>query len=351
VVTDDAGVLVSESEHFPFGEEREQTGARPTAYAFTGQELDAAAALYNYGARLYDPVLAVFVMGDTWLPDPTSPQALNRYAYALNSPLLFVDPTGHSPSTAFKLFQVGAGIAEVAMGVAAISTCVTGVGCFAAAVLIVHGLDHAATGAWNIAQDTNVPSQTAQVGAGACGKVASDGDGCAAVGHALDITVGLLAGNAAGPTAAGPAAGAMGEAIVVNSGGVLEIASVPIATTGAVGASVGMAPAAMSAAMAADGSGGTAPKERPRWRPTKERVERVVRHRRFGKFYKNKADGRWWSRDRAGHGGSHWKVFKETDGGLEWISDADEFGDFIGGKHKSDIGISIPWPELWSVSY
>lgn len=54
----------------------------------------------------------------------------------------------------------------------------------------------------------------------------------------------------------------------------------------------------------------------------------------------------WWSKDTAKHGGSQWKVFKETKNGLEWIRDADEYGDFIVGKHKGDIGKFISWKQL-----
>ena len=72
-------------------------------------------------------------------------------------------------------------------------------------------------------------------------------------------------------------------------------------------------------------------------------------HNRFGKFYKSKSDGLWWSRDQAGHGGSAWKVFQETGEGLSWIADADEYGDFIVGKYKGETGTFIPWSELRGV--
>jgi RHS repeat-associated protein len=85
---------------------------------------------------------------------------------------------------------------------------------------------------------------------------------------------------------------------------------------------------------------------RGQWKVTKEGTERIVEHGRFGKFFKSKSDGLWWSADRAGHGGSKWKVFEETSGGLKWKADADEFGDFIVGKHKSPAGQMIPWSEL-----
>lgn len=74
-----------------------------------------------------------------------------------------------------------------------------------------------------------------------------------------------------------------------------------------------------------------------------------MRHERFGMFYKSKSDGLWWSKDRAGHGGSAWKVFEQTSEGLRWKADADKYGDFITGKHKSDTGVQIPWSELAGV--
>jgi len=49
----------------------------------------------HYGARFYSPRLGRFISADTVVPEPGEPQALNRYAYATNNPLRFVDPTGH----------------------------------------------------------------------------------------------------------------------------------------------------------------------------------------------------------------------------------------------------------------
>ena len=87
------------------------------------------------------------------------------------------------------------------------------------------------------------------------------------------------------------------------------------------------------------------------WRISKEGTERVAEHGKFGKFYKSKSDGLWWSKDNAGHGGSAWKVFKESKSGLEWHRDADKFGNFIVGKHKGDTGMSIPWKQLSGSSF
>jgi RHS repeat-associated protein len=58
------------------------------SYLFTNQELDPEVDLYNYNARLYNPKTGVFISVDTV-------GGGNRYAYANNNPMMFVDPSGH----------------------------------------------------------------------------------------------------------------------------------------------------------------------------------------------------------------------------------------------------------------
>jgi hypothetical protein len=52
--------------------------------------------LYFYNARWYDPALGRFVSADTLIPDPGDSQAWDRYAYTLNNPLRYTDPSGHN---------------------------------------------------------------------------------------------------------------------------------------------------------------------------------------------------------------------------------------------------------------
>ncbi|RKY40125.1 MAG: hypothetical protein DRP85_09185, partial [Candidatus Makaraimicrobium thalassicum] len=42
-------------------------------------------------------VLGRFISADTIVPSPGDPQSLNRYSYVRNSPMSFIDPSGHDP--------------------------------------------------------------------------------------------------------------------------------------------------------------------------------------------------------------------------------------------------------------
>ena len=53
-------------------------------------------------------------------------------------------------------------------------------------------------------------------------------------------------------------------------------------------------------------------------------------------------DGKYyWLDDMAKHGGSQYKVFQKTGKYLEWVHDADKFGNFIIGKHKGATGLRL----------
>ena len=51
--------------------------------------------LIYMNARYYMPEIGRFISADTVVPEPKNPQNFNRYAYALNSPVNFTDPSGH----------------------------------------------------------------------------------------------------------------------------------------------------------------------------------------------------------------------------------------------------------------
>jgi RHS repeat-associated protein len=80
----------------PFGGKRgEGTGITASNYLFTDQELDKESGLYNYDARLYDPIVGRFISADSVVPNWYDSQAFDRYAYTLNNPIKYKDPSGH----------------------------------------------------------------------------------------------------------------------------------------------------------------------------------------------------------------------------------------------------------------
>jgi RHS repeat-associated protein len=94
-MTDKDGAKKETTEYVPFGGVRDHTGIVVTSYRFTDQELDVETGLYNYDARLYDPLIGRFISPDSIVPNIYNPQYLNRYSYCLNNPLIYVDPSGH----------------------------------------------------------------------------------------------------------------------------------------------------------------------------------------------------------------------------------------------------------------
>ena len=92
------GYIVGSSltRYTPFGSYRTGGPNQITDRAYTGQKENMDLGLYYYNARYYLPGAGRFLSADTLVPDPRNPQSLNRYAYALNSPINFSDPTGHA---------------------------------------------------------------------------------------------------------------------------------------------------------------------------------------------------------------------------------------------------------------
>lgn len=89
-----AGTLRGERRYQAWGWARYRAGAVPTNFRFTGQR-QFVLGLYYYGARWYDPITGRFLQPDPIVPEPGNPQSLNRYAYVLNNPLRYTDPTRH----------------------------------------------------------------------------------------------------------------------------------------------------------------------------------------------------------------------------------------------------------------
>jgi RHS repeat-associated protein len=101
VVTDESGAQSEKVNYYPYGSLKERIGEGST-YLFTDQEFDSESGLYYYDARYYNPELTRFTQPDTIMQDVYNPQNLNKYAYVLNNPLKYTDPTGHGVNLAIE---------------------------------------------------------------------------------------------------------------------------------------------------------------------------------------------------------------------------------------------------------
>ncbi|MBK7706817.1 MAG: hypothetical protein IPJ30_13865 [Acidobacteria bacterium] len=103
--TNENGAVVSRTDYMPYGEEIIGLGGRSTTdkyvaddvrQGFTGYLNDEETGLDYAQARMYKKELGRFTGVDPLLTSASIslPQTWNRYKYALNNPLLFVDPLG-----------------------------------------------------------------------------------------------------------------------------------------------------------------------------------------------------------------------------------------------------------------
>lgn len=63
---------------------------------FTGHEHHYDFGLINMNGRMYDPYTSMFLSPDNYIQAPDNSQSFNRYAYCLNNPLKYTDPSGES---------------------------------------------------------------------------------------------------------------------------------------------------------------------------------------------------------------------------------------------------------------
>jgi RHS repeat-associated protein len=98
IQTDTNGAAIQNYEYSAFGQSRytQSTNVFKVSRRYTSQILDDATGLYYYNARYYDPILGRFTQPDPIIPDLFNPQTYNRYAYCVNNPLRYTDPSGHS---------------------------------------------------------------------------------------------------------------------------------------------------------------------------------------------------------------------------------------------------------------
>jgi RHS repeat-associated protein len=94
LTTNASGAVVSELRYTAWGETRYSSDTTPTQQRYTSQfSYEQEFGLYFYQSRWYDSSLGRFAQADSIIPGGV--QGLDRYAYANNDPVNFIDPSGH----------------------------------------------------------------------------------------------------------------------------------------------------------------------------------------------------------------------------------------------------------------
>ena len=94
VVSSLAGARIATLAYRPFGVCAYGCASEPK-YAYTGEYRESAPNLVYLHSRWYDPTIGRFLSPDDRLGRLSMPQDQNRYAYVLNNPMAYTDPTGH----------------------------------------------------------------------------------------------------------------------------------------------------------------------------------------------------------------------------------------------------------------
>lgn len=99
LTTDATGKLATRMAYRPYGGVFTPATRGPDNFIpkFQGTENDTVATLYYFQSRYYDPAVGRFISPDTELASEAFQiDAFNRFAFATNNPVTFVDPSGHN---------------------------------------------------------------------------------------------------------------------------------------------------------------------------------------------------------------------------------------------------------------
>ncbi|WP_439590393.1 RHS repeat-associated core domain-containing protein, partial [Hydrogenophaga sp.] len=124
VITDESGTVVERLAYDPWGKRRNANGTPDPLDALYGVATDRGYTMHEHldemgivhmNGRIYDPLIGRFMSADPFIQAPGNLQSYNRYAYVLNNPLAYTDPSGYFFKKFFKsvVIRIAAAVADV----------------------------------------------------------------------------------------------------------------------------------------------------------------------------------------------------------------------------------------------
>jgi RHS repeat-associated protein len=103
-ISDETGTVVERMAFDPWGKRRFVNGTPDVLDSIVGFNTDRGYTLHEHldemgvihmNGRIYDPLMGRFMSADPFIQSPDDLQSHNRYAYVLNNPLAYTDPSGY----------------------------------------------------------------------------------------------------------------------------------------------------------------------------------------------------------------------------------------------------------------
>jgi RHS repeat-associated protein len=102
------GTMLTSYAYGPFGESSlSPPPYQGSHYGYSGEKYEPTSSLQYLRARYYSPDIGRFTVADTYPGRLIDPLSMNKYAYCLNDPVNFIDPSGHCSSSVWGKVDCG----------------------------------------------------------------------------------------------------------------------------------------------------------------------------------------------------------------------------------------------------
>jgi RHS repeat-associated protein len=95
-LVDTAGKVQNSYSYDAFGSTTSYSEKVGNKFRYAGEQYDSITGEYYLRARYYDPAMGRFMNEDTYKGQIENPQSMNLYAYCVNNPVIYTDPSGHN---------------------------------------------------------------------------------------------------------------------------------------------------------------------------------------------------------------------------------------------------------------